>query len=549
MIRRAAAITAAVLAAAAVLATDAAAQHGDDHVDRVLIVSLPTVSWEDLDDIELPNLEGLLDESAIADLSTRSVVRRTTPGDGYTTLDAGTRARGANAVDGLAFDVGETYSGYPVAEVFGRRTGVEVDEGIVSLGLPQVVEENEDLPYDAEVGALGDALAENDFTRAVIANADGSEQELDVEFGRAAAGGLMDSRGVVPSGSVGADLLLEDPRAPFGQRLDPDAVMAVFEDVWRQDSVVLFEGSDIVRADAYRTRATTSQRERLRERALEQTDEILGRMLDEVDADRDAVVVVGPYHASTGVHLTLAAVRAPEVDPGLLRSAVTRRTGFVTLADVAPTVLDLVGIERPDHMEGRPFERTEAGGSAAERRELLVDANREALFRDDLITPVSTFFVLAQLALWSLAVLALRRAGEGLRQGIEVAALATLALPPVTFLAGVFDFSTVGAPAYWLFVVAASAVVGAVCHQFRRSDLVDPLIAVLGLIVLVLVVDIVLGGPLQLNTTFGYTPTIAGRFAGLGNLAFAQLASASVILAGLLAWRIAGRTGAWAGVA
>ena len=36
-----------------------------------------------------------------------------------------------------------------------------------------------------------------------------------------------------------------------------------------------------------------------------------------------------------------------------------------------------------------------------------------------------------------------------------------------------------------------------------------------------LCLDVMLGGRLQLNTVFGYTPTVAGRFAGLGNLAFA----------------------------
>ena len=59
----------------------------------------------------------------------------------------------------------------------------------------------------------------------------------------------------------------------------------------------------------------------------------------------------------------------------------------------------------------------------------------------------------------------------------------------------------------------------------------------------VLLLDVLIGAPLQLNTVFGYTPTVAGRFAGLGNLAFAQLAAAATILAGLLASRIGGRRG------
>lgn len=519
-------------------------------VDRVLIISVPTLSWEELDTEDAPNLNALLDESAIADLSTRAVVRRTTPGDGYTTLDAGARARGARGADGLAFDVGEVFSGYPAEEVFGRRTGEEVTEGVVNLGLPQIVAENERLPYDALVGALGETLSEEGVHRAVIGNADGSEQELDVEFGRAVGGALMDTDGLVPGGSVGAGLLEEDPDAPFGRRLDLDAVDAVFQDEWRSDSVVLVEASDLVRADAYRSRVTKGQRARMRADALEWTDDLVARLLTHVDPERDAVMVVGPYHASTGVHLTVAGLRAPGVEPGLLKSAVTRRVGFVTLADTAPTVLDLLGLEAPDQMEGRPWERAATGGTAEERREWLIGANDGALFRDDLVGPVSTLFVVAQLALWVLAVIALRRHRPRLRRVIEVASLSVLALLPATYLAGLLPFERLGSAPYWLFLVTGAVLIGMVCDQLRRlGSVVDPLIGVLSLIVGLLVIDLFVGAPLQLNTTFGYTPTIAGRFAGLGNLAFAQLAAASLILAGLVAWRVGGRRGAWIGVA
>src|SRR5687768_16629717 len=43
---------------------------------------------------------------------------------------------------------------------------------------------------------------------------------------------------------------------------------------------------------------------------------------------------------------------------------------------------------------------------------------------------------------------------------------------------------------------------------------------------------VVLGGRLQLNTVFGYSPIVAGRFAGFGNQAFSLLTMAAVVLAG-----------------
>jgi hypothetical protein len=52
-----------------------------------------------------------------------------------------------------------------------------------------------------------------------------------------------------------------------------------------------------------------------------------------------------------------------------------------------------------------------------------------------------------------------------------------------------------------------------------------------GVLWLVLVVDLVTGGHLQINTPLGYTPTVAGRFQGLGNVAFGLLAVAGVATA------------------
>ncbi|MEL7209679.1 MAG: hypothetical protein AAGK32_15825, partial [Actinomycetota bacterium] len=353
----------------------------EDDVDRVLVLSVPTVSWGDIRAGELPNLEQLLAESAVADLSTRAVDRRTTPGDGYATISAGTRSDGVRDVDGLGFGVGETYLGTPAEEIFARRTGQLPTEGLFSLALPQLQRENEALDFGAEIGALGDAVRDAGWSTAVVANADGVEQGVGVGFGRTAVVGLMTSDGTVDDGAVGPALLVEDPIAPFGQRLDEDAVVEAFEGVWTDRSVVMVEASDLVRADAYRERATDDQRRAQREDALAATDALIGRLLEDVDPERDAVLTVGPHHRAAEGHLTIAALRAPGIEPGLMKSATTRRTGYVTLVDVAPTIIDLVGGERPSSMEGRAFERSATGGTAEDRVELLADSDERAQWR------------------------------------------------------------------------------------------------------------------------------------------------------------------------
>ncbi|MBA2326549.1 MAG: hypothetical protein H0V95_07890 [Actinobacteria bacterium] len=533
----------------------AATSSSSARVERVLVVTLPNVSWADFDRMDLPNFDRLFRESAIGDLTTRASLdrRATRLGDGYITLGAGTRAIGDNGtMDGLGLGVDEPFGVDTAGVVFERRTGRTVTEGVVQMGIADIVDRNEALPFDAEPGALGEALADAGYARAVIANADGSEpSDVPPVYRRQAVSALMDEDGVVPGGAVGPELLVEDRGAVFGLRYDNEAVVAAFDEVWKRESVVLVEASELARTDAYRGSATPARRKQLTADALRQSDELVGDLLGRIDPERDAVVVVGPAHPQREITLTVAALRAPGVEPGLLRSATTRRSGFVQLVDVAPTILDLLDIDRPTSMEGRPFEVGREGGSASDRRDFLVDADEAARFRDGHGSQVTTVFVVGQLAVAVAAALWLmgRVRGRGVAGALRGTALALLGFLPAVYLARTLPFHDLGAALYWVFLVSVALALAAAYEVVGHNDPRDSVLAALAVTVGVLVVDVLLGAPLQLNSAFGYSPTVAGRFAGFGNLAYAALAGSTVLLAAFLANRIGRRRGAWAGVA
>jgi hypothetical protein len=506
----------------------------------VLVLSLPTLAWSDLYTGRTPNLDRLLSGSAVAALSVRDVVRSTGPADGYAAVSAGTRARGV-ADSGEVLQPDEDYFGIRAGAVFRRNTGLSVDGGVVNLDQPEVVRRNDRLDFDAVVGALGQALEDAQVPRAVIANADGRAGPLAPTFAREGASALADESGVTPAGAVSRDLLMEDPTSPFGLRYDPDAVLRAFDGLWPAAGVVMVEGSDLARVDRYRTNATPAQQVRLRNAALVRTDQLVGQLLERVDLAKDAILVVAPYHSSAGVHLTVTGVHAPGVTPGLLRSASTRRAGFVELVDVAPTILALAGVNRPDSMEGRAFERTERGAATGQQRAHdLVVINRSAKFRDHMVGRVATIFVVLQ-ALLLAAALASTGRRPGIRRLVGTAALGMLGFLPATYLAGLVQFYRWNGLAYWGFIAAVSIAVGVGAEVAGRRHRFDPLLLALGVIFGLLVVDMLLGAPLQLNTVFGYSPTVGGRFAGMGNLAYGQFAGAAFLIAGLLLRRLTGR--------
>jgi len=386
-------------------------------VQRVLIVTMPGVTWSDVTAEDTPNLEALVDHAAIGDISTRIGGFRQSNTAAYLTLGAGTRAVVPGINTGAALNPGETLGGVPASELVQRRLGRAVD-GIAYIPVGAAVDANASSPFGAEPGLLGDELEAAGVHRAVIANADAAEgfpvdQPLpDGAYTRSAATALMDSDGIVPAGNVGRDLLRDDPDAPFGRRLDHVAVLRSFDEQWGEPgrSVVLVEASDLARAAGYDSRATPRQGRSLSAEALQSSDVLLGKLLDRVDPETDAVLVLAPT-APGGLGIT--ALQTPDVDGGMVRSASTRRKGYVYLADVAPTVLQLVDAPIPASIEGTPIDAVPASGDRVARLERQADA---AQVRADRL-PLAVTIVTIALILLALAV-ALRDRLAGWQQGL-----------------------------------------------------------------------------------------------------------------------------------
>ncbi|MCO5319225.1 MAG: hypothetical protein M9942_12395 [Microthrixaceae bacterium] len=572
---------------------------------RVLVFSVPTLTWADVRDHDTPNMDRLLDDAVVGDLSVRSVTRRTGATDGYATLNAGTRTEGTpqgslafvagleagegqpggdptevpagayetvppdedlpepevpspevtddsgDAVEApVATEPGEDYRGSPAAEEFARRTGLLPPVGSVfNFGIVSMRQLNSGLRFDSEVGALGDALGGAGVRRAVIANGDHGAGDLDVDYRREASIGLMDSSGIVERGRVSRTLLVEDPLAPFGTRYDNEEVAQAFASLWQGRSAVLVEASDMVRYEDVAPLVLERQRLDFRRQAVERSDQLLGLLLEDVDLERDAVVLVAPYASGETTDLTVVAVRSPTVSGGLLSSGTTRRDGFVQTVDIAPSILSLFDLGVPSSMEGTVMQRVGGAASLDQRSGDLIEAARAAVFRDRTLGGASVVFVVAQVALWVLAVWTLMKPGARLRTFVEVASLGVLLFLPMTFMAGAFPFHRSGTASWWVFVLGSSAVLAVVIQASTRRYLVDPLLVTLGFLVAFLSVDVLAGGPLQFNTVFGYTPTVAGRFNGLGNPAFSMLSAAGIILSALVAHRVPGRAGRYAAVA
>ena len=539
-LRLAAMITAAI---AAIGIASPAMARGSESPRRILVLSLPGVTWQDLQDGALPAMADLLENAAVADLAPRSVHHNSSPADAYLTISGGTRAVGEDGVDGLQLHRDEEFEGEKAADVYERRNGRSTDAAMVSLGWPVLVKENRPQPYDVELGLLAETLLARDRAIAVVANADGLEGNRGSLFQRQAALSLSDSDGTLDAGAIGNDLLEADAASPFGLRLSHQAVMASFDDAWSDASaggVVLVEGSDLARAIRYRPLVAGDRYEAMRRLSYEHTDTLVGEILSEVDLTRDAVLVVAPYLGPGQRGLTVAALAGPGVDPGYLRTASTQRAGIVSLVDVAPTILEQLNIPRPDSMEGRPFEVVPSDAPLEARTARLVEINDASLFRENLLFPTTLVLVLIFGGVAAATVAAVAgRWGPRARGVISFVALADIAGLPASYVARGFPLEDVGVIGYWALLVALALALAAVAAAIGKAtgSRVLALAVVLVADLVVLIGDVLAGSELHLSAAFGYSPTGNSRLYGISNYSFGQVAAASCLLAAFIAWR------------
>jgi hypothetical protein len=353
----------------------------------------------------------------------------------------------------------------------------------------------------------------------------------------------MDSGGHVTDAAVGP-ALLHPAGGPFGVSSDLSGEnAAVTAALMAPCSVTVVDEGELDRADlaSLMTEDPAISGGRA---ALSAADALVGHVRDILDARRDLLLILTPSspRSAPHTHLGVAVAVGPGFAPGTtLESASTRRPGFVTLPDVAPTVLSFLRIHQPSVMNGQSWYATHSG--TQDRIAAATAADAEAVFVDHLQPRVNTGFVVFQVAVYLIALLLIARretrvtpGSDAFRRYLEVVVLTVIAFPLATYLAGGVEMHSLG---LWgtVALLAAIDIVLVLAVTLLLKTSLDRLLALTALTTIVLVVDLATGGRLQLSTMFGYSPIVAGRFAGLGNIGFAVLASSSVLTGALVVHR------------
>jgi hypothetical protein len=461
---------------------------------RALVVAIPRLTWEDVEQfIEVTCSETRRPSCAWAQTfaevgatnSLRAIGPKTSLPEGYVTLGAGNRATVPARASRLAIE----------------RT----DGSLVALGVDAVIADAEAKLYGAEPGALGQAIHDAGLTTAVFA------RTYDAVLA------VMDREGMVDEGTLGTDDALAAE----------DAVRSL-----ERHELVLVELSSL---DDVQTLSAQDPR-----RQAQVSVVIRAAFRAVVQAPRDAVMIITTPAAPNdrgqlGVFTLQGATTYPDdtetarLPVSVFQSATTRRPGYVTLTDVAPTILTRLGLDVPRSMNGTPVVATATTAEVSDFAEI----DRLSRYRDSIVGPVSVVYVVMQVIGAVIALLAIRRFSS-LRRLALTLACAVLAVPPLAFLSGLVPYHRMARPLYVVSLFAAAMVAAVVLigvARRRHASIWMPALVLVAFGLAVQLIDIVTGGRLQINTPFGYSPIVAGRFQGYGNLSFAMAAAAAVIVA------------------
>ncbi len=500
--------------------------------NKVVVFGFPRLSLDDLGTGNTPTVDRLISEGAVAATSVRTLAGRPSTVESYASLGAGGRVRSADAAAD-AFGADDPVGLLRAAEVAELRTGLPSTGAVVVTGLAETIARNERRFLPTLPAALGETLRILGRSTAVVGSSDTGLVDRDPDAGRQrpAAIALVDLSGSVTNGTV-TGLLRADATKPFGVVVDEPAFVEATRSAMAASDVTVIDPGEMDRTFAFKGFTTEDRFEALRIAALRRTDALLQKVHDSLPPD--TLFIVAGMRPPTGRwELTPTVLWGDGVVRGYAHSTSTKRLGLITLTDLSPTILRALGTDPADEptsadMIGHPLRFHPTNGPASIER--LRDMNDLAGYRERIYLPLTKGYVIFQVIVYLLTMLLFSSRGSvgSMRTVLSWIVLGVAAWPLTTFVFRMIPSAWVlgafGAPV----MIALDLTIVWLARRARRHPL-SPLSWILFATVAINVIDLCSGAALQQSSILGYSPHTAARFTGIGNAAFAALASTCVL--------------------
>ncbi|MFZ5647684.1 MAG: hypothetical protein ACOY30_08700 [Bacillota bacterium] len=473
---------------------------------RVIIVTMDYLQIKDLEGELNPNLSKLTARGAAAlmNVNTGGLI---TPDNAHATIGSGAHVSAGNA-SAHVFASSEASEKGTAAEEYRRRTGEGPPGGsLVFLDITRLRILNENLGYTVVPGALGTSIHEAGYRTAVLGNSDDRNGPR-----RPAASIVMDHRGIVDAGAVGASVVRREKDFIHGFSTDYAGILKEYDRLAPDVKLVAIDLGDLGRLQSAREYMEADHWIEWRARIIGRADRFLEGLVGRMDK-KDLLIMICPTPGDDGIEkdrLSPVLLYGGCVPPGLLVSPTTKRPGLIMNVDVAPTVLDFLGIPRPAYFTGRPA-RVIPGDfdigmlSAMYRVIEVIYESRPVLQKG---------YVIFQLALLAVSLWYIFLVKKG-KEILKPFFLSIMSVPLAYLLVPLFPAGgVIMLSALLITITLLITLISLWVHKIYRIDS----FLFIGLVTMTAVaLDIAAGSPLQKVSVLGYDPVVGARFYGLGN--------------------------------
>ncbi|AUM63464.1 hypothetical protein C0R09_02265 [Brevibacillus laterosporus] len=516
---------------------------------QVIILAVDMFSFNDLQELRYRQpFAGHMHKAGYAALTMRTAGPRTAA-NGYLLMGSGGQAQYTEASETL-YQHNESTSNNETAEQrMSRLTNphtINKKSALFYPGIFRLQRDNENKPYTARIGLMGDGIERVDGTVAFYGNADYGEKKQ-----RHASLLGVTSTGEIRKGMVSPDMLLEkDLRYPYGLRTKKDVVLQqIAED--KSSSLIIWQYGDLARLYRQMPEMSPSHFKQMYQQIIGDLAKIAGQIIAKLQpgqmflllsADANPIAIKEKSILTPFLMWTYSGVKTGE-----LTSITTRQPGLVSGLDLLPTVYHWIHLPLPEHVIGHvihpatnqpiPFITTTEVSQVKDNqsdwrissffqkidRIHRIYANRPSIIYSFVILQLAG--LLLGLLLWYRYQYQSRAVSVRVRKFVRLLLTALLLVPFLLLLEPLVDISLPVLATLSLLGIVA----GGMAYWLCRLSLSTGFFLIGVCTTIGLLVDGFTGAHLMKRSFLGYDPVIGARFYGMGNEYEGVLIGASLL--------------------
>lgn len=469
------------------------------HKDQVIII-VPGMSFEEAEWFLDHGDEALWSGAYSGAMNTKSAGLHSELGS-MLTLSAGRRSAAIPHTTPYEFE--EEMEGQLAGDRYTQLTGNLVVDGIVYPQIQELHKKNQDTHHKARFGMVGDRLLDAGNRTFVMGTSDTDQ------FHRFAPFLTMTSKGMT-EGSLKESVMKDTTRA-YGVKMNAEWMLDEIAKRSEVNSLIVVEWGDLYRLFTLKNQMTDVVYEKQREQALRELEAFIVNVR-KVHPD---MWLISPFvHKeaySDKKQLAPIYEWTSNGEGGALFSDTTRRTDVLSNVDVAPSLIERMGLLSTDYDQGFPLKRI----------------TNEINDPNQLIERVEESFHVFKTRAWvlsvyvtSLAILLLGVSGwtwfgrekQTQKTFLEILLLSALSSPLWFLLLAKLE-STSSAAGFFVLLFCCSLLWGGSVRLLRSWGILFTALVT----VIALSVDLVTGSTLLSHSYLGYDPLIGARFYGIGN--------------------------------